>query len=168
VLESLFDEIIGQIEAVSKSRYQLLLVVAPPGAGKTSALQQVANRSGSPYLNLNLELSRLLLDTTRLQRILELKRLVIKLVRRVAATVVLVDSIELLFEPSLKCDPLALFKDISRNTTLVVAWNGKLQEDQLVYAAPGHPEYRTFAVSDFSVIDLSDFPTRPEPSSVQG
>ena len=65
MVESLSDQVIRKIEQAAGLYHRLVMVVAPTGAGKTAALQEVAKRTGFPYINVNLELSRRLLDLQR-------------------------------------------------------------------------------------------------------
>ena len=64
----------------------------------------------------------------------------------------LLDNIELLFDASLALDPLRLLEEISRNWTLVVAWPGHVEGGWLIYARPGHPEYRRYPVGDLMIV----------------
>ena len=48
--------------------HRLVLVVAPLGAGKTAALREVAQQTGYNYINVNLELSRGMLELTQRQK----------------------------------------------------------------------------------------------------
>lgn len=66
------DEIIDQLNRVEELYHRLLLLVAPSGSGKTAALQDVAARTGAQLTNLNLQLSRRMLELTERQRALEL------------------------------------------------------------------------------------------------
>jgi hypothetical protein len=54
----LVEQIIARIDQVTGLYHRLILVVAPSGGGKTNALRQVSERTGFPYINVNLELSR--------------------------------------------------------------------------------------------------------------
>ncbi|MFN2218648.1 MAG: BREX-3 system P-loop-containing protein BrxF, partial [Anaerolineae bacterium] len=65
---------------------------------------------------------------------------------------VLLDNIELLFDASLALDPLRLLEEISRNWTLVVAWPGQVEGGWLLYARPGHPEYKRYPVGDLMIV----------------
>ena len=58
---------------------------------------------------------------------------------------VLLDNIEILFDTALKQDPLRLLQGVSRNRTIVAAWNGTLENGYLIYAAPEHPEHRRYS-----------------------
>ena len=147
--ETLTDQIVTKIDQVAELYYRLVIMAAPSGSGKTAVLQQVSRRVGGRCVNVNLELSRRLLDLTVRQRSLQVPRLLSAILDESESDVVLLDNIEMLFDPSLKQDPLQLLRGISRNVTIVVAWNGVAERGYLTYAVPGHPEYRRYPVRDF-------------------
>lgn len=55
---------------------------------------------------------------------------------------------DLLFHPSLKIDPLALFRQASRIKRLIVLWPGEYLENNLSYAIPEHHHYRSWRITD--------------------
>jgi hypothetical protein len=63
---------------------------------------------------------------------------------RRAADVVILDNIEILFDPALQQDPLRCLQGVSRNRTIVASWNGSARDRMLSYAEPGHREYRRY------------------------
>ena len=128
--------------------------MAPAGAGKTAALRDVHERTAAPLIDVNLELSRRMLDLTERQRALQLPRLLSEIVGVSAADVVLLDNIEVLFDISLKQDPLRLLQGLSRNKTVVAAWSGSIDGENMVYATADHPEYRRYPIRDFLVVSL--------------
>ena len=140
--EPLADRVIRKIDLATELYYRLVILVAPAGSGKTAALQEVHECTGAPLVNVNLELSRRMLDLTERQRALQLPRLLAEIVGASnaglpalqneavwQAGVVLLDNIELLFDVSLKLNPLQLLQGLSRNTTLVVAWSGEIRTE---------------------------------------
>ncbi len=147
----LADQVLRQIKQADELYHRLMLVVAPAGEGKTTALQDVQERVGAPLVNVNMDLSRRMLDLTERQRVLQLPRLLSDIINDAAGDVVLLDNIEILFDVSLKQDPLRLLQGLSRNKTVVAAWNGSIDGDHMIYAVPYHPEYRRYAVRDFLV-----------------
>jgi hypothetical protein len=149
--ESLADQVVRKIRQVDELYHRLMLVVAAAGTGKTTALQDIQERIGAPLANVNLELSRRMLDLTERQRALQLPRLLREVINDAEGEVVLLDNIEILFDVSLKQDPLRLLQGLSRNKTVVAAWNGAIDGAHMVYAVPGHPEYRRYMVRDFLV-----------------
>ncbi|MBT9173636.1 MAG: hypothetical protein DDT21_02037 [Syntrophomonadaceae bacterium] len=150
--EPLADKVIRNIGQAGELYQRLVLLVAPAGAGKTAALQVVHERTSVPLLNVNLELSRRMLDLTERQRVLKLPRLLAESVGVGVPDVVLLDNIEVLFDASLKQDPLRLLQGLSRNLTVVAAWSGTVDGEHMVYATPGHPEYRRYPVRDFLAV----------------
>jgi hypothetical protein len=131
--------------------HRLILVVAPLRAGKTAALRDVAQQTGYNYVNVNLELSRCMLELTQRQRQLQVSRLLRDIIRTAHDQTVLLDNIEILFDVSLKLDPLRCLQDVSRDRTVVAAWNGAVIAGYLTYATPDHPEYRRYTLEDLVV-----------------
>ncbi len=185
--ETLADRVIETIPHAAGLYHRLVLLVAPPGAGKTAALQDVHERTAAPLVSVNLELSRRMLDLTSRQRALQLPRLLAEIASTAdmpapqsaasqQADVVLLDNIEVLFDVSLKQDPLRLLQGLSRNRTVVAAWSGEIRTEgrglrteldtsddsslitqssslYLVYATPDHREYKRYPLGDFLVVN---------------
>ena len=152
--EPLADRVIQSIDQAAELYHRLVLLVAPAGAGKTTALQEVSARTGAPLLNLNLELSRRLLDLTERQRALQLPRVLAVIVNAVQSDVILLDNFEVLFDVSLKQDPLRLLQGLSRSKTVVAAWSGSIDGEHLGYAKPDHSEYKRYPLRDLLVVSL--------------
>ena len=150
--EPLVDQILRKVEQAATLYYRLLLVVAPAGAGKTIALKDVRDRTGLPLVNVNLELSRRMLELTERQRALQLPHLLREIVSYGDNEMILLDNIEVLFDLTLQQDPLRLLQGLSRNRTVVAAWNGFVANGFLTYATPDHPEYRRYPIRDHLVV----------------
>ena len=150
--EPLADQVMRRIDQVVDLYHRLIMLVAPAGTGKTAALRDVHERRGAPLVNVNLELSRRMLDLTERQRALQLPRLLAELVNTSEADVILLDNIEVFFDVSLKQDPLRLLQGLSRNKTVVAAWSGSIDGEHMVYATPDHPEYRRYSIRDVLVV----------------
>lgn len=151
--EPLADRVIRRIGQAAELYHRLVMLVAPAGAGKTAALQDVHERTMAPLVNVNLELSRRMLDLTERQRALQLPRLLAEIAGASAADVVLLDNVEVLFDVSLKQDPLRLLQGLSRNKTVVAAWSGSIDGEHMVYATPDHPEYKRYPLRDFLLVN---------------
>jgi ABC-type uncharacterized transport system ATPase component len=150
--EPLSEEILQKIEPAAQLYHRLVLVVGPAGAGKTAALRDLRDRTGAPLLNVNLELSLRMLELTERQRALQAGKLFAAMVARTASKAILLDNLEMLFDVHLKQDPLRLLQGSSRNKTIVAAWNGRVLNGQLTYAAPEHPEYRRYPIRDLLIV----------------
>ena len=142
--EALSQKVRARIDGAKALYHRLILVTAPSGSGKTGALREVAESTGSRLVNLNLELSRRMLDLTERDRALRLPDLLDEVVGK-EEPLVLLDNIEILFDTALEQDPLRLLQGVSRNRTIVAAWNGTLENGFLIYAAPEHPDHRRYS-----------------------
>jgi hypothetical protein len=155
---SLADQLLERIDQAGGLYFRLVLVVGPPGSGKTAMLRDVEHRTGYPYLNIGLELSRRMVELTIRDRVFEASRLLERLAREHVSQVILVDNTEILFTPVLQQDPLRLLQQTSRNRTLVAAWNGMISGGFLTYAEPNHPEHRRCSTDDLLLVS-TDFQT---------
>ncbi len=149
--ESLAERVMEQIGQAAELYHRLVILVAAAGAGKTAALQYVHERTAAPLININLGLSRRMLDLTERQRSLQLPRLLGEVIDEIEENTILLDNIEILFDVALKQDPLRLLQGLSRNKTIVTSWNGSIDKDSLTYAVPGHPEYRRYSSRDLLI-----------------
>lgn len=152
MIEALTDQVLSAVDQVAASYHRLVLVVAPPGREKAAVLQEVAGRLGYPYLNVNLELSRVLINLARSQRCLQANRLLGEIIGKEGGPVVFLGNLEIIFDVSLKQDPLRLLQGLSRIRTIVAAWSGAAKDDCLVYAEPGHPEYRRYPATGLVIV----------------
>lgn len=150
------DLLAGYLSTLSHQFHRLILVVGAHGSGKTFLLRTVCEQRGIPILNVNLQLSQCLLEFTSKQRPLRVRPLLADIINHQPASTIALDNIELLFEPSLQQDPLALLKEMSRNKSLIVAWPGSFDNVQqlLVYAEPGHAEYRRYERPEVLIVTL--------------
>ena len=147
------SEKVGEKIRHAESLYhRLVLIVGPQGKGKTRALQNIAKRLDAPLMNINLELSRLMLDLTERQRALQAQRLLARIAAEPGSDIILLDNLEILFDIALRQDPLRLLQGLSRSRTVAAAWNGAIENGYLVYAAPHHSEYRRYPVDGFLVV----------------
>lgn len=150
---SIHDKIMRSAQAAEGLYHRLVLLVGQTGSGKTTILQEVAERFGSSVVNVNLALSRELLELTAKQRTLRLPGILDQIANQTQPPVVL-DNLEILFDKDLKQDPLRLLQSISRNRTVVASWNGIIDAGRLVYAETGHPEYRSYDSVDAMVVGM--------------
>ena len=142
------------IQQATSQYFRLVVLAGVPGSGKTAALHSLAQKLGCQLVNVNLELSKRLLELTRTQRSHQVERLLKEVIAAVSGDVVLLDNLEILFDTDLEVEPLRLLQLISRNRTIVASWNGSFQGGTLTYAEPGHPEFIQFKQTDAVVIPI--------------
>lgn len=151
--EPIHDKIKRSLQAAEGLYHRLVLLVGETGAGKTGLLRDVAKELGSSVINVNLALSGELLELTATQRSLRLPDILGQIADNAQSPVVL-DNLEILFDKELKQDPLRLLQRISRNRTVVASWNGTMNSGRLLYAEPGHPEYRSYDSVDALIVGM--------------
>ena len=147
----LSEAVVEKIGHADSLYHRLVLVVGPEGSGKTTALRDVAERIDAPLINVGLELSRRLLDLTERQRRIRVPPLLGGIVAETAGDVALLDNVELLFDVTLRQNPLGLLQRLSRRRTVVATWNGSMKNGHIVYAVPDHSEYRRYPVDGILV-----------------
>lgn len=144
------------IEQASSQYFRLVVLVGALGSGKTNALQSVAQNPGCQMVNVNLELSKRMLELTRAQRSRQIERLLKEVIAGVSGHVALLDNLEILFDTGLEVDPLRLLQVSSRNRTIVASWSGGYQGGTLTYAEPGHPEFVQFKQPEAIIVTLDN------------
>ena len=122
-----------------KNKYNKILYLYEYKKGDTLKYYSEVNKL--PYINVNLYLSEKLMDVKPNRRPYK----VVDLMNSLGDNdddIICIDYFEILFEPSLKLQPFDILKNLSRRKTVLVAWRYELKDGYLVYAQPGHPEYK--------------------------
>ncbi|MCK9303763.1 MAG: BREX-3 system P-loop-containing protein BrxF [Bacteroidales bacterium] len=149
------NKVMRSIEAAEELYYRLVLVAGKSGTGKTSVMQKLADKHNTELININLCLSKELLELTEKQRQLKLTE-ILSGIFDCTNKVVFLDNIEVLFDVELKQDPLRLLQGLSRNLIVVASWNGSFDNGKLTYAEPGHREYRKYDSIDALVVGINE------------
>ena len=139
---------------VASQYFRLVVLAGPPGSGKNAALQAISETLGCQVVNVNLELSKKMLELTRIQRPRQVERLLKEVIAGNPGEVVLLDNLEILFDTGLDVEPLRLLQVSSRNRTVVASWSGTYTDGALTYAEPSHPEFIQFRQVEAVVITV--------------
>ncbi len=140
---------------MSENYYKLLLVVAPSRSGKSRTLNEVADLKQFPRINVNLILGEQLLDLSKRQRATCIAGIFYDLIQSYKASTLILDNIELIFLEELSLDPLKLLQSVSRNKTIIAAWQGYFDGNVLTYAKTGHPEARSYYCPQIEIVTIS-------------
>ena len=147
--------VLEKLSLANQQFYRLLFIVGPTESGQENILNHVSKEIDAPVVNINLGVSRQLLELSGKQRPLNVSKILDSMVKSTKKDTIIFKNMELLFEAALKTDPMRLFKNISRNKTLIVGWNGFVEDKFLVYAEPGHRDYKKYLTRDLNIINLS-------------
>lgn len=159
--ESVRDSLKRAIGEAEASYYRLVLLVGAPRTGKTRTLGEVAEHLDLPVVNVNLVLSQRLLELTKRQRALRVKRILLEELDKIGRHTLFLDNIEVLFDPELAQDPMRLLQGLSRNQTIASTWPGAYDGKYLTYAEPGHPEWRRYSQPEAAIVTIEG--SRPQP-----
>lgn len=146
------EQLVRDIRALQSP---LILLVGPPGSGKTQRLRQLAAKLSSESINVGLELARLLAATPNNKRGFSAGELLREITNNHKTDgPLLLDNLELLFEPSLQVNPLDLIKRLAHAQPVVAVWPGELRGDRLTYADMSHPEHRDYSREGVVVFEV--------------
>jgi hypothetical protein len=144
---SMLERLNQLVEDIQSLNSKLVLLIGPPRSGKTRLLEELANQRQLTVFKVGSSLGRQLLEIPNVQRHLNAAALLLDLAAQHSKDgLVLFDNIELLFDQSLRLDPLDLLKRSGRTQRVVAAWPGELSNNRLAYATMSHPERQDYAV----------------------
>lgn len=131
------------ISEVSDLQSKLILLVGK--GGKTQLLRALARRLNTAPLNVGMKLGLRLAATPVSDRGFSTNESLRDVADGVRNDVpLLLDNLEVLFEPSLRINPLNVIKLLAHSRLVIAAWPGELRNDRLIYAGMGHPEHRDY------------------------
>jgi hypothetical protein len=129
--------------------YQPAFLLVHPEIGRLqTAVNRLQQEYAWPALAVSSSLSHQLQAIAPQQRPRHTPRLFLDNLQPYAPGPLLCHEIDLLFEPSLRLDPLKLLLDGSRHTSLIIAWPGHYADNSLSYAVPKHAHYRVWSRPD--------------------
>ena len=144
--------LIGEIGDLNS---KLILLVGPSRSGKTQLLRQLGAKLNIEPLNVGLELGRRLAATPNNKRSFSAGELLREITDKERTEApLLLDNLELLFEPGLQINPLDLVRRQAHSKRVVAVWPGELRGDRLVYADMSHPEHREYSRDGVVVLEI--------------
>ena len=151
-----FPQLLDTIRATQGAYYKLTIIAGGPRSGKTHLLKQVAAQLDLPLIDLSLLLSQRLLSQNRRQRSLNAEDVAIEVIDEHLKSGLCLDDTELLFDSTLRLNPLVFLQDISRNRLIVATWNGGVTGGDLRFGHTGHPDHFSQTVSGYPVVSVSE------------
>lgn len=138
------------IDSSKLQRSQLIIICNP---NKEKLIKQNNNKYCIQNVNISLELSKELIVIPKTKRSTRVRRCLAEILHRFNSDVLWIERMQLLFHPELEFDPIQFFQNVSRNKTIILSWDGEHKNNKLIYAKPGHQEYRVFSEIDAQIFD---------------
>ncbi|MCF8152428.1 MAG: BREX-3 system P-loop-containing protein BrxF [Sulfuritalea sp.] len=154
-MNDLLSKLYRRLDDVISLNSKLILLVGPSRSGKTQLLRQLSAKLNIEPLNVGLELGRRLAATPNNKRGFSAGELLREIAdKERTEDPLLLDNLELLFEPGLQINPLDLVRRLAHSKRVVAVWPGELRGDRLVYADMSHPEHRDYSREGLVVIEI--------------
>lgn len=151
-----FAQLLDTIRGTKGAYYKLTVLTGGANSGKTRLLRQVAAQLNLPIINLSLLLSQRLLSQNRRQRALNAEDVAIEVIDEHLKDGLCLDDTELLFDTTLRLNPLGFLQDVSRNRFIVTTWNGSIAGGELCYGHTGHPDYFCQPFNGYPVVAVTE------------
>ncbi len=142
------------VREAQKNPEQLVLIVGQPGSGKSKLLRELATMRGWEYVDCNALLTEEFLELIPKVRSQEAPVIMGKILADKDADVILLDDMQVLFAPVLKIDPLQLIKQLSKKQTILAAWPGEFDGNNLLFHQIGQKDDQTYKASNVRIIEL--------------
>lgn len=143
----MLEKLAQLVDEVGALHSKLILLIGQPGSGKTALLAELGNQRDMKVMKVGATLGSRLAAIPQRQRALQTNVILRELADEYAnGDLLLLDNIELLFDQTLKLDPLDLLKRHAHSRRVVAIWPGELVDGRLTYAQMGHPEYQDYGL----------------------
>ncbi|SHG84902.1 hypothetical protein SAMN05216361_3087 [Marisediminitalea aggregata] len=146
-VESLQSTIEEKMAYVALQSHQMLILAG-------ASCEQIHSLARVPRLPLSERLCEKLLPLSHKRRIDEAEQQLEALIMLEPGGPILLDRIQVLFEPTLQLDVLRCLKAISKYRMLIVNWPGDYDGNNLFFSMPGKADYVNYSESDLNSVPV--------------
>lgn len=114
--------------------------------------QAIEKFKGYYYISLGEKLSEKLCQYTSDKRNLMVLKELDNLLLSNSYNTILIDKIDILFNPVYQLDILRYFCKLARVKKIVVIWSGECTKDSLIYSKPEYKDYKNYMINDYDII----------------
>ena len=144
------------IDAENAFNTNLVLLVGFLAVKVNELLEKISSKHNAEPLNIGHFLSKALTVLSQRQRCLMAAEILRNLLdEQASSSPLFIKNIEVLFDASLKLDPLDLLKRNARSRKLIAVWPGQIQEERLTYADFGHSERQSYAMDGVFTFEIN-------------
>ena len=140
------SEIQTQVARARDQHFQLVWLAGASSRRRSDLLRTLADAENGIFLELGKKLSSLLIEVPVPLRPASVEECFTDCLSASPDRLTCLDYLDILFEPSLRINPVSLVKGASRHTSIVASWPGKVSKDGLCFGPPDHPAH--FLISE--------------------
>ena len=142
------EELDSIVDKIGDLNSKLVLLVGDPKSGRSHLLFELSKRRQASLVNVGAALGRSVLTVPISHRHRRAAELLKNQADGVAKDgLLLLYNIELLFDKTMRLNPIDFLRRFAQVRKVVAVWPGDLSNDRLTYACVGHPEHRDYAVT---------------------
>jgi len=140
------EEVVGDLQELSKNvrsaHFRLVWLVGGSTVERSALLRRFADAESIPCLDVGRELSSALIELPASFRPASVEDCFSAMLDDQRETTICLDHLEILFEPSLRLQPVELVRNASRHHTLIASWPGVDEGNALVFGSADHPAHQ--------------------------
>lgn len=148
-------ELQADVARASGEHFRLVWLAGGTPAERSALLRGLADAEDGAFVDVGNRLSSSLIEVPVSLRSASVEDCFAACLGESPSAVTCLDHLEILFEPSLRVNPVALVKGASRHAVLVVSWPGTTSPGQLFFGAADHPSHMDISEHELeSVVHL--------------
>lgn len=140
-LQDKIAELASLANAACSAHYRLVWLVGASAGDRSVLLRVFSNSEEGTLLDIGQAMSKALLEIPASLRPASVEECFSDLLDTAESRLVCLDRLEILFEPSLRLDPVELVKGASRHQTIIASWPGRKEGRSFVFGPEGHPAH---------------------------
>jgi len=145
-------ELQADVARASGEHYRLVWVAGGTASERSALLRALAEAEDGAFIEVGKKLSTALIEVPAPLRTASVEDCFAACLGESPSVVTCLDHLEILFESSLRINPVTLVTGASRHALLVAAWPGMAHAGRLIFGSPDHPAYMERSKQDLEAI----------------
>ncbi|GAB6615158.1 hypothetical protein ABE55_07705 [Bacillus thuringiensis] len=151
------EKLLKAIKGASNDHFKLIVISGRFKTGKTSLMKRIANDFNYMYLNLNLIMSKRLLQIKEEAYVTQSQDIIKGIFDEIDDKILFVDNIELLFSKEVaSLNPVEVFKNLARDKVIILSLPGRVKGDRIEYSTIDRNDYKLMDVFGLTVINMEE------------
>lgn len=146
------DDLSSAIYRASRLHHRLVWIAGGTAVERTTLLNNLAKTQDGVCIEVGKCLSAALIDVPAPLRTVSVEECFQACFEKKTDSAICLNHLEILFEPTLQINPVALVKSASRHTLIVAAWPGDVHDGHLTFGTPDHSSFMELSEQDLEAI----------------